>query len=382
MICDLAYSPKGNLILSSSLLGVLRWWNPATGEETQPAAHAGNRPFLAIAPDGRQALSAGGISEGAPLRLWSVPGGRVLKEVPLASGTSFGSVFLADNQRVVFADGGNLRMLDLETGTELCPFVGHTKPVSGVAFSRDGRLLLSWSQDDTLRLWDIAMGRDLERFKSPVKARCGLFSPTARYALTLGSTDKEPPRLWDVASGAELRKLAGHAGVFDAAFATDDRHVLTAESETGQQGSVVTVRRWEVETGKDEVLCAIKDVKGSSLSVSPGTRLLTPDGSKILSQDSSNGALFPLWNLADCRKVGQGTITTTIGDGSGTGVIALAPDGGRCYFGSVNGTVGYCDLRAEKGQMETFLKYHQSRVQALAIAPRAPSWPRPTRMVW
>jgi WD40 repeat protein len=161
----------------------------------------------------------------------------------------------------------------------------------------------------------------------------------------------------------------GGGFVFDAVFPTDDRHVLMAELDAEKKVAVIWVRRWDVETGKDEVLCAIKEVNCWSGRINTNTQLLAPDGSKVLVQELDKRSSLPLWELNGCRKAGHGTITVTTGDGSGSGVLALTADGWRCYFGALDGTVGFCDLRAGKGEMKTFLRYHQSPVQALALAP-------------
>ena len=45
---------------------------------------------------------------------------------------------------------------------ETFPSLGHSKGVYSVAFSPDGRFALSGSLDETLRLWDIATGKEIQ----------------------------------------------------------------------------------------------------------------------------------------------------------------------------------------------------------------------------
>ena len=44
---------------------------------------------------------------------------------------------------------------------EIFPQLGHSKTVSSVAFSADGRYALSGSRDTTLKLWEVATGREV-----------------------------------------------------------------------------------------------------------------------------------------------------------------------------------------------------------------------------
>jgi len=82
-----------------------------------------------------------------------------------------------------------IKLWDIETGKCIRTFEGHQEEVESVAFSPDGKLILSGSYDDTIRLWDIKTGRCLRVFvghQEGVNSVC--FSPDGRYALS-GSSD-------------------------------------------------------------------------------------------------------------------------------------------------------------------------------------------------
>jgi len=94
----------------------------------------------------------------------------------------------------------------------------HTAPVESVAFSPDGRLLASGSDDLTIKIWDPANWRDLRTLSGHNhEVYAVAFSPDGRL-LALGSRD-ETIKLWDRASGQMLRTLTGHSNtVFTVAF--------------------------------------------------------------------------------------------------------------------------------------------------------------------
>ncbi len=143
---------------------------------------------------------------------------------------------------------------------------GHTNSVTSVAFSPNGKQVVSGSGDQTVRLWDAATGAALQTLEGHTYSVTSVaFSPNGKQVVS-GSGDKTV-RLWDAATGKALQALEGHSGwVNSVAFSLDGKQVVSRSDDE-------TVRLWDAATGK-----ALQTLEGhsavSSVAFSPDGNLL------------------------------------------------------------------------------------------------------------
>src|SRR5262245_7043349 len=96
-----------------------------------------------------------------------------------------------------------------QTGPWAETLIGHQRGVRSVAALPDGRRALSGSEDETLRLWDLATGTEMRRFGGNLGIVLSIaLLPNGDQVLS-GSFDGML-RLWDVESGIEVRRFEGH----------------------------------------------------------------------------------------------------------------------------------------------------------------------------
>jgi tetratricopeptide (TPR) repeat protein len=209
------------------------------------------------------------------------------------------------------------RLWDAATGRPLGKPLRHQELVWSVAFSIDGKTAVTGSHDGMARLWDAATGRPLGRtlqHQGPVRAVA--FSPDGETILT-GSYDGTA-RLWDAATGQPTgNPLVHHGWVYAVAYSPDGKMVLTGSFDG-------MARLWDAATGRP--IAETLRHQAMVLAVA-----FSPDGKTALTGSSDRTAR--LWDAATGRPLGkpflhQGTVTA----------VAYSSDGKTLLTGSEDRT--------------------------------------------
>jgi WD40 repeat protein len=163
-VSTLAFTPDGQALFCSAAGHGIRHWSLATGKEVRlirPASlgHSNAVSALAISPGGRWGYSS---SYDGSICVWAAGSGRlahVLRErEPHYNGP--GHIALShDGTRLAAGfvnqwESPSVHLWDLTTGRKIA-LTGHRAPVTQLAFSRDGRRLVSGSCDTTALIWDV-----------------------------------------------------------------------------------------------------------------------------------------------------------------------------------------------------------------------------------
>ena len=298
-------------------------------------------------------------------------------------------VFSPDGKTLASAsDDETLRLWDVASGQLLRILEGHKDEVIGVAFSPNGKTLASASKDKTLRLWDVASGQALRILKGHQDRVMGVvFSPDGKTLASV-SWDKTL-RLWDVASGRGLRTIEGHEElIFGVAFSPDGKTLATASKDG-------TLRLWNVNSGqvfkileghKGVVFDVVFSPDGNTLAsasgdetlrlwdVASGQTLRTLEGHRYQVLDvafSSNGKMLASASKYESVRlwdVASGEMLQTIeGQHGGVNDIAFSPDGNTLVAASVDGALQLWEVSSRETLQA--LEGHQDWVDHVAFSP-------------
>ncbi len=224
---------------------------------------------------------------------------------------------------------------------------GHTEPVYAIAFTPDGKQVVTGSFDKTLKTWDAATGKEIKTFGGP-QGHQGLVLCLALNSdgslLASGGTDNTA-RVWDYPTSNALRQFAGSDSFTTVAVTADG----TRTAGGGKDG---VIRLWNTADGKD-----LFKFEGH---VGPVTGLgFSPNGQVLVSAGSDR--TVRLWNPADGKAVAiLGAHTRPV-----TGLL-VSPAGNAIVSSSEDGTVKFWTLPAVPSR--PLAAAHPDSVTALTLS--------------
>jgi len=364
----LAISPGGDQLLSGSLGRPFSFWDLRAGREIgRFGEHLRRGQSATFSPDARRLVT----TELAAISLWDAT---TLKRVERFQIGEIGDAMALSpiGKIALLAEStprASIRDLSRFNAVSVVQFDGHHGLIQCVAFSGDGRQVLTGSQDGSARLWTVT-GQPLRVFKGH---RAGLssvgFSPNARWVVTgsedgtvkvwpavvpqvqqLQYTGSRPTewlrcaalmpderrlvtgdaiglaRIWDLATGGELRTLEGHTDTISAVTVSKDgRQVLTGSADH-------TAKLWDADTGREIHTLGSRESPVTAVAFSP-------DGGWVAAAEQ-NGEV-QIWESDSGRERFK-----LAGDGSAFTAAAFSPDGHWFVAGNAMGMVAVWEARS------------------------------------
>ena len=252
-----------------------------------------------------------------------------------------------DGRHAISASGDHtLKVWELASGRELRTLTGHADFVHGVAVTPDGQRAVSASDDKTLKVWNLKSGRELRTLTGHSAGVHGVaVTPDGERAVSASSD--QTLKVWDLASGRELRTLKGHSSYVRAVAVTPDGQCAVSASWDN------TLKVWELRSGRE-----LRTLTGHADFVNGVT--VTPDGRRAVS--ASNDGTLKVWELGSGRE-----LRTLKGHSHRVNAVAVTPDGQCAVSASSDQTLKVWDMAS--GRELRTLKGHSERVYAAAVTP-------------
>ncbi|MFD8753242.1 hypothetical protein ACFV0O_20040 [Kitasatospora sp. NPDC059577] len=239
------------------------------------------------------------------------------------------------------------RLLSAAGSPLISTLIGHTGPVRSVVFSPDGKGLVTGSEDETARLWDVAARREVSTLPGR-NLDTVVFSPDGGTLATFDYPD-QGGRLWNARTLGPVGDLAGAAQPLG--FSPDGRILATG----GLGDALGSVQLWDVETRHQ--LATLTGVNGSW----PISAAFSPDGTTL----AVGGGADQEVRLWDVRTHDQLAVLT--GHTGQVTSVAFSPDGSTLVSTGGDATVRLWDVRSR--QALATLTGHRGAVQAAAFSP-------------
>jgi WD40 repeat protein len=348
----IALSPKGSRLAILNSSGKLSVFD-GSSRRTQILTSGSGRlvKFHSLSFSSDETLLAIGLETAPggpqPPEVWDIAKAKRLAVFP---GRAVGQTveFLPYSRALILVDGTRPRIWRLDPPGEPDALAGHTAEAWAVAFSPDGKILATGSDDtkesQTIKLWDPATGQLLAGWKAHTATVAALaFSPDGRM-LASGSLDSGKPGhpnviLWDVASHECLASLQGHTGsVRSIVFSSDGRLLATA-------GDDMTARLWDVSNKTTRAVLTGHTKNLTSISFSSDGRLLA---------SVSNDSTVRFWDVA------TGHARATLPEFGNVNAVAFSPDCSLVASANEGGEIKLWDtptgtvvraIRGEAGQL-------------------------------
>lgn len=243
-----------------------------------------------------------------------------------------------------------------EPQTKIYAQLGHGDSISCLAFSPDGRTIVSGSNDNSIILWDAVSGRELHTLRGHTSRVTTVAFSVDGHTIVSGGWDSTI-KVWDAISGAELRTLKVGSYVHKLALYPDGHTLASVDKGIDKQ-----IKLWDIYNGNS--LETQTPIAGFTYNNNATSIAFSPDG-RLIAIGSEKSTI----RLLDIPS-GQ-EIKTLTGHSGSIGTIAFSPDGQMIVSGSDDKTIKVWDVKSgrELRTLGGMFSGHKEEIYQVAFSP-------------
>ncbi len=229
------------------------------------------------------------------------------------------------------ASGSNdktIKLWDVATGKELKTFIEEQEVVTSIKFTPDGKHILSATTGSGVKVWDIISG-NYKKILDDGFSHFVDISKNGRYIIYEKPYPNRSIELYDISAGKVISSLVGHDTFVNCAkFSPNGRYIVSGSSDK-------TIKLWDVKSGTE-----LKSFRGHNDIVSSVN--FSPDSKYIVSGGGNNDKTVRVWNISNGTEV-----LKLEGHSSAIQSVCFSPDG-RYVVGGGFDEIKFWDIQTRK----------------------------------
>jgi WD40 repeat protein len=354
-IYGLAFSPDNSLLALGTLEPSVQLWDVNTGKLLRGINHHGDQFVFGVAfsPDGK--IIASGSRDF--IILSEVASGKELGRLQTKKSAE-GLMFSPDGKTLLsWGEEGAVKIWDVQKHKIRFASTGRFGDGRSLAMSHDGKTMIQATYPgSTLCVWDVAVGKELftEFEGHDTAVNCVAFSPDGKALVSVG--DKQQLRTWDVKSGKALGTWKESARSLS--FSPDGTKLALVPAYE----SVIRVK--DFATGKTDLQIPVKDVDyvWRASFARGGKLLVSVDSNRSLGGTPKGTARLVVWDPGAGLQLRKLPLPDVIPES-----LAVTRDGRWAFVGDTGGVLQGCNLEASR-VAQVLPGAHRQAIVALALS--------------
>src|SRR5262245_10756572 len=188
------------------------------------------------------------------------------------------------------------------------PRLRHGADVTGLAYSPDGQRLVTCSKDGSVRIWDLANGREIRAYRGHGDAvRAVAWAPNGKFVASAAGNDIH---IWNPDDGKFIRRLTGHTKLVQCLAIRPDSKAIASGGDDD------TLRVWDADS--DKLLIDLGKQQGPIMGVAYNS------SGKMLASVNGNGRLHI--HIPDATETSKRSPVDQVAHTSGAYQVAFSPE--------------------------------------------------------